>query len=49
MNTRRCFDYEAPSSEVIHIDPELSFLGPSSIEGSSSEGFQDEDSFESIW
>ena len=49
MNTKHSFGYEAPSSEVIYIDTELSFLEASSINGSSSEGFQDEGDFESIW
>ena len=49
MITKHSLHYETPSLEVVYIDPELSFLGASSIEGSSSEGFDDEGNFESIW
>ena len=49
METRLYLNYESPEAEVLYLDIESPLLVESSIGKSSSEGFQDEDDFESIW
>lgn len=49
MKTRRSFEYVTPEAEVLYLDIESPMLLESSIGNSSSEGFQDEGDFPSIW
>lgn len=49
MKTKRYLDYVMPEVEVLEIDIEAPMLLESSIGNSSSEGFQNEGDFESIW
>jgi hypothetical protein len=49
MKTRRYFEYETPTVEVLYLDIEAPMLLESSIGNSTSEGFDDEGDFPSIW
>jgi hypothetical protein len=49
MKTTLRLDYLPPEVEVIYLDLLETFLITSSVDGSSSESFQDESEFESVW
>lgn len=49
MKTKRYSRYATPEAEVLLLDIESPLLAESSIGNSSSEGFQDEGDFPSIW
>ncbi|MBO4340938.1 MAG: hypothetical protein J5835_05870 [Bacteroidales bacterium] len=49
MKTNHCFNYEAPETVVLRISFEAPMLTTSSVGNSSSESFQDESEYESIW
>lgn len=48
MKSKHCFNYAKPETEVFVVHVDVPMLN-ASISNSSSEGFQDENDFESIW